>query len=588
MMKFYTRADQKYQTFRQNYPLFFALSCAALAGLLAIGFFLYLKSRYFFFYSINDDMYIRDMLDGELYSTGYTIMIKNWLGTLLAALYRWRPYTEWYALMIWSSVLASLGACFYTILTHIKRLASIGVFFFCYLIFCLCFANHFLVTTYTEVAALLMLASAVTAHGAFRFHNENGRRIPLLIALLVAVGLAVLSFSLRTDACLMIFPFAGVLFLDCLLPEHTKRPELRHTVLLSLYLAILIVFFAGIYLQDRAAYLHVEGYENVLSYCDATNPMYNFYGIPDYYSNIDFYKSIGMSETTWNFFSTHNYIFAQDFNPVQITALGQYTLQTASSPSLMQWLRNLSDSLLFTNFYPLGLMAAVTSFINLLFALLSRDKRAFLVQLGIVLAYFVDASYLAYAGRLPDRVIVPLYVALLLINLYLLVSRLSFGRKGLAVSLFFAVGFFFFQGAVVTDIQDSQGLQLTLFDRQETVYHYMAEHPDNFYLVSPYLHPSGGAFTYDKTQRSSNYVYYADYTTYLPEWQKKVEDNGYDPAHLLDEFIADEHLLIIAPSDELAPLIDEYLAEHYPDRQLIQVDTLCGYYPVYNVVKVEN
>lgn len=578
-MSFYQKSNKHYQAFRQTHPVAFCLLCAAISGLLALILFFSLKKQYFFFYTVNDDMYLRDMMNGELYAgTGYTIMLKKWLGTLLTALYYWRPYTEWYALMMWGGILISLSAFFYTLLSNTKRLISLCLIPFSYLIFCLCFAEHFLVTTYTETAALLMLAAILTAHGAFLLREEQNCRLTFLMTLAASLFLALLSFSLRTDACLMMFPFAGILFLDCFL--HASRSSKAWAFL---YIFLLAGFFALIYFHDKHAYT-ISGYEQVLPYCAATNPLYNYYGVPDYLTNQEFYESIGMSYRTWDLFQSHNYVFAQDFNADQIAALSAYTVETAVGTSFGQWMENMSGSFLFMNFFPLGAVAAGTAILNFLFALLQHNRRIVLLQAGLLLAHLADASYLAYAGRLPDRVIVPLYLALLIFNLYLLQNLIASAWKTLSVCLLFFLTFLLCRDSVYTTIHDSQGLHLTLFNRQETVYQYIAENSDNFYLISPFINATGGSFTYDKTRRSSNYVYYADYTTYLPEWQQKLAEHNTDPAHLLDEFITNENLLLVVIRGELAEPIKEYLSENYPDRQLILVDTLCDCYEVYNVL----
>ena len=153
-MTLYRTINQSFTNFRKKHIFLFCLLCAFLSLSLALVFFYFLKGKYFFFYSVNDDMYLRDMLNGELYvSSGYSIMLKKWLGTFLTALYNWRPYTEWYALLMFGGIIAFLTSCLYALLAASRSLLQVILFPVLYLLLCLCFSEHFLVTTYTEIAA---------------------------------------------------------------------------------------------------------------------------------------------------------------------------------------------------------------------------------------------------------------------------------------------------------------------------------------------------------------------------------------------------------------------------------------------------
>lgn len=578
----YQKLNQTYQDAILKKPFLFHLCCLSLAAFLAIVFYHSLKRQYFFFYSVNDDLFIRSMLNGELYAgSGYSIMIKKWLGTVFAFLYRWRPYTEWYALCMWSCILTSLTLCFHAFLSQAKSILHLCSFFSFFLIVCLCFSEHFLVTTYTEVAALLMLSASLTAYNALSLYCIHFHKTLLWGFFFISIGLAALSFSLRSDSCFMILPFAGILFIEALL--KTDRTCRRYCFF---YAVLLIFILAVIWGHNRLAYVAVDDYQTVLPYAAATNPLYNYYDIPDYTSHQTIYDTIGMSRRTWQFFQARSYVFAQDFHVDQIAALGQYAAETAPFVSFSQWFSTLGRSFLFTNFFPLGPMTAVSAALSFFVSYTNKEHRFLLLQAGTLIAYSTAALYLSYHGRLPDRVIIPLYLALFILSLYLLFSSLASAHKKLSLTvcgLFMAL-FLCFQDTVNTNIHDSQGLQLTFFRRQETVFHYIASHPANFYIVAPTLSPSGGAFTYNKTQRSSNFIYFADYTTYLPEWKRKLAEYDIDPSSLLDEFIEKEQVLLLSPSDTLVHLIQEYLAERYPEKELILIDILCdGYYPVYNV-----
>lgn len=585
MSKLLTRGrelDACYQKFRESHFVLFRVLCAFMASALAIVFYYQLRNQnYQFFYSVNDDMYLRDMLNGELYAgTGYTIMIKKWLGTTLAMLYQWRPYTEWYALMMLGGIVVFLISISYSILVFTEKIWKVALFVFMYLVFSISFAQHFLVVTYTEVAAYLMLSSAMLAYAGFATYDVHKKNWLLLLESLGSIGLAVLSFSLRANSTIMMLPFAGILFLEYFL--QTNRENRKKGVL---FCVILFVCWCGIYVHDRLAYTTVEAYRQVLPYCEATNPIYNYYGVPEYTEHQAFYQSINMSKDTYSFFEKFYYLFAQDFNIHQVASIAEYTSSITPGKGIAYVFGNLKANFLFHNFFPLGFIALIATVLSVVVNIIEKNKRSFYLQLAVVVVYFIDALYLSYSGRLPDRVIIPLYVALMILSgmiIYRGMTRKSMAILSCGLCVWAVLGL---KGIVKTDIQDSQGLQLTLFGRQEEVFHYMAEHEDNFYLISQHMHPTGGAFFYDKTLRMDNYVYYSDYTTYLPEWKWKVEEQGLDPAKMLDEFIENSNVLVISPDDSFVEVVEPYLEKYYPEMELQEVDILCGYYPVYNVIK---
>lgn len=574
--------DSCYQKFRENHFVIFRAVCALMAGALAVVFYYHLRNQnYQFFYSVNDDMYLRDMLNGELYKgTGYTIMIKKWLGSILAMLYQWRPYTEWYALMMLGGMLGFLTSISYSILLFANKIWRVLLFLLLYVVFCISFAKHFLVVTYTEVAAYLMLASAILGYTGFTTYDAHEKKSVLFVEILGSIVLAVLSFSLRANSTVMMLPFAGILFLDYFL--QTNRENRRKSIVFGV---ILIVCWGGIYVHDRLAYTTVEAYRQVIPYCEATNPIYNYYGVPGYTEHQAFYQSINMSKDTYRFFEKFYYLFAQDFNLQQVASIAEYTSKIAPEKGITYIFENLKTNFLFDNFFPLGFISLSAAILSVVVNAIEKNIKSLYLQTAIVGVYFIDALYLSYSGRLPDRVIIPLYVALVILSGIVLYRGMT--KKSLAVlsgvlCVWVVLGT---KGTVTIDIQDSQGLQLTLFGRQEEVFHYMSDHSDNFYLISQHMHPTGGAFFYDKTLRTDNYVYYSDYTTYLPEWKWKVEEQGLDPTRMLDEFIENSNVLIISPDDSFVEVVEPYLEQFYPELELQQVDLLCGYYPVYNVIK---
>jgi len=88
---------------------------------------------------------------------------------------------------------------------------------------------------------------------------------------------------------------------------------------------------------------------------------------------------------------------------------------------------------------------------------------------------------------------------------------------------------------------------------------YIAEHPENYFFISPYAWGTGGYAFDNSTERMNNYSYIHGYMTYLPEHDEKLISQGYGEQRMLESFIQESEVLLMPTYDSVEFIIGKYL-----------------------------
>ena len=253
---------------------------------------LFVGIRYDYYYDLNDDVTIKDLMAGVYTGEpeGHNIQVLYPLSLAISLIYRVFPETPVYGIFLclcqygclWLVVKRSLGFCRRTgmkiCLAGAAWLMAAGLLL-----------EHLVFVQYTVVSALL------SATAAFLFiTSEKAEAGRFIRGNIPAILLAVLSFQLRTEMMELLFPFictAG-LYRWCteekiLIKENYKK-----------YFTILSMILAGAGISwavNRAAFSGI--WKPYVDFFNSRTELYDFQGIPPYEGNEGFYEKLGMAQS---------------------------------------------------------------------------------------------------------------------------------------------------------------------------------------------------------------------------------------------------------------------------------------------------
>lgn len=411
-----------------------------LAGILA--------ARFDFYYDLNDDVLIKDILSGVYSGTpdGHTMQLLYPLGVLLALLYRGLSIPVFGAFLlfcqfgsIWavgyrSTVLvdeeraARDGAPFAPGMcsaasaarlaepavcsawnTTAARLGVKGVLLLAEALFWFAaMGSHLVYLQYTVTAGMLAGAAifwVVTAKGKERFR---------------ALLLYWLSFCLRPEMALLCLPLAGAGGL-CIWGREKQifsKESLRHYLGLFAALVIGMGVFYGL---DVLAYSDPD-WKDFRQFFDERTILYDYHldFIEQYDENREAYEEMGVSRTLQEMLKNYNFGAADEIDTQMLSSLAVQAKKTDAKESVLSQVKKaiwrlvheiwLSKSDLPWNVVWLAVVFAWCSC-----CLQKGNRRYFRQPVFVVCVGGMLWSYLLMQGRMVDRVTHPLYLAQILL-----------------------------------------------------------------------------------------------------------------------------------------------------------------------------
>lgn len=309
--------------------------CGALIFTFSLA--LFLSAQFDFYYDLNDDTMIKDIVSGAYtgQSSGYCIQMLYPLAWCIALCYRAIPTVPWYGLFLCLcqfGVIFLISARLLFITKRIRtKLLALGVE--AALVIGL-FLRELVVIQYSVTAGICMAGAVflfVTVENADKssvFFRRN--LIPLL--------LVVLSFLIRIEVCIMLMPFlllAGLM-------RWCGEERIFTAVNFRKYLMLVgtaILGMAAAYCVDLVAYQGSE-WSNFRSFFDARTKLYDFYGLPDYTDNQAFYESIGLSQESYTLLENYNFALDESIDTWRLEAIVNYQEQSAKTSNYGDGLRN--------------------------------------------------------------------------------------------------------------------------------------------------------------------------------------------------------------------------------------------------------
>lgn len=384
---------------------------------------LLLSVQFDFYYDLNDDTMIKDIVSGAYTGqpSGYCIQMLYPLAWCIALFYRALPAVPWYGLFL---CLCQFGVVFLIAarLLYVMRSARtrfVALALEAFLVLGL-FLREFVVVQYSVTSgicmagALFLFLTAPKTDKPSVFFRRN--LLPLL--------LVVLSFLIRTEVCIMLMPFLLLAGLVKWCGEDRFFTIMNFRKYITLIVTALLCMTA-VYSIDMVAYRGSE-WTNFRRFFDARTKLYDFYGIPGYEDNREFYESVGLSQESYMLLENYNFALDESIDTWRLESIVAYQEQLAgesgglhdtfgfvSKNSVREALWKYRDQL--QRGIPLAGAAVIVMY--LLYGVLcivparGKQRAACILKVLCILAVrSVLWMYLCMVDRVLDRVTTPLLV----------------------------------------------------------------------------------------------------------------------------------------------------------------------------------
>lgn len=299
--------------------------CGALVFTLLLA--LFLAVKFDFYYDLNDDTMIKDILSGAYTGTpdGHCIQMLYPLSWILALFYRAIPIIPWYGLflcmcqffvffVVASRLMELCGSLRAGILAAVaETVLVLGLFL-----------REFVIIQYSVTSGICM------AGAVFLFMTTpHIAKVPLFFRKnLLPLVLVVLAFMIRTEVCVMLLPFLLLAGLSKWGGEEKIFTETNFRKYLLL-IGTAFLGMAAAYSVDMIAYRGAD-WGSFRNFFDARTKLYDFYELPSYDENRSFYASIGLSEESFALLENYNFALDDSIDTWRLESIVEYQEQLAA------------------------------------------------------------------------------------------------------------------------------------------------------------------------------------------------------------------------------------------------------------------
>lgn len=588
-----------------------------LAGVFLLLLFGVLAIRYDFYFDLNDDVLMKDILSGVYTGTpeGRNMQMLYPLG-LLISLFYFVLEAPVYGTLLFLAQAGALWIVLSRTLSVLKKLwIKIAVlltetlFFFCAL-------GYYLVNVQYTVTSGLLAAAAV-----FWFMTVPDQKNPLdfIRKNLTAIVLSVVSFCLRTEMFLLLLPLLGVAGLCRWSMEKkifTKENWLKYCGVLGSILFAMVLCLA----VDHLAYSSFE-WQDFRTFFDERTELYDYQKdvIDNYEENKEVYDAAGVTASQWTLLSNYNFGIEDEIDSTLLGSLKEAALTRPGADSYFKVsasdaLWNLRNRHLFgmqdmpLNYAFLGLFLAL-----ILISLKKGRRKVFFQALTCMGAGIFLWMFLLLRGRTPERITVPLYFCGILILTGLLFWQLSedkkkndlkaeesgkneitFIKKELAAFLAAVFGLIL---VLVVSLQslpdtlkklDAKAAERRENDRiNEAVMDYCDAHEKQLFLADVYSTVSFSEKLFEPAKaETANYDLLGGWLVKSPLTVEKLRQFGY--ASMEEAVKSGENVRLLSEKEQSMDWLTDYFMEQGIEIRILKVDTIADAMDVYQAVPVSS
>lgn len=498
-------------------------------------------------YAINDDIAFRGILNGSMNGANdaHLVFVKYALGSLFALLYKLSSSVDWYGLVSFTVIILSIFSvfiCFVEKTSSRKEFLLLTVFFFFFTI--ITYGEDILFMQWTDTAVI------AAATGMFLLYTGHDKKIWQKVLILF---LFLFSYLLRTKCFLMMLPVLCVLLLhkyDFHLFSKAKRNQIN-TVFIVIFLGIACMSSAA----EKMAY-RSESWQKYNQYNNARSMLWDYYGVPPYDANKEFYDSLSLDREDVNMICMYGTNMIDGLDEVKIAKIADLAKeQYHSSHSMKARMKDLITGCYSIVTGPDYIFLEIELIVLSLLLLIKENN--FKTNVSVVGIWAVGAlmiCYLVWTLRYPPRVvrgIMIIQICAVLAMLWKCYPGLM-NRRMAVTLLVLALPFVMLRSGKLMKgvLEFRQNDQDTLALEQ-----YVNAHPDQIFIEEARVEPNH-QFILSHERKALNVIPTGGWTTLAPFRQQQMKMFGIAD---LDQTAARDDVILIMNEWDDPGYLDQYL-----------------------------
>lgn len=296
--------------------------------------------RYDYYYDLNDDVLMKDILAGVYTGEpeGHNIQMLYPLSALISLLYRLVPAAPWYGLFLCLCQYGSIGAIVHRGLRLCRNrpgkgamLLTAGIIVTGTMLEHLIFVQYTITATMLAAAAVFLFLTSGQEVGekgdSAGEHREKGRRAVhrrFFRQNIPAVLLVWLAFLIRSEMLLLVLPLIGVAGIYKWAGERPVFTKTNCKKYLAVAGAVLIGLALGLAIH-AAAYSAPE-WREFTAFFDHRTQLYDYQQPPQYQEHMAFYDRIGLSESEAGLLDNYNFGLEEEIDAGMMGEIAAYAV----------------------------------------------------------------------------------------------------------------------------------------------------------------------------------------------------------------------------------------------------------------------
>lgn len=591
-----------------------------MASVLIAALLLFIGVRYDYYYDLNDDVLMKDILAGVYTGVpeGHNIQMMYPLSFFLSLLYRLFPHAPVYGIFLCMCQYGSLWILVERSLrfrtTTVSKAAMSLVLG---LVGVTLLVSHLVFVQYTFTCAMLTMAAAYL----FITSGEAGVK-EFILKNLPAVFLCLLAYMLRSEMFALLLPMvcvAGVY-------RWSAEKEVWTRDNFKKYLSIIggILLGMAVVTMIHCAAFGSADWKKYTAYFDSRTQLYDFQGIPSYEGNEKLYKELELTESEqYMLLEQYNFGLDDTLDAGQLDEIVRYQAEhKAGEETFLPLLAKNGRQYLYrlfhrepagsgtTDDYPWNIMV-IFGYITVLIMLLwthgdGQRESIRKIRAGVGMLAFLFCvrtalwMFILMRGRAPERITHSLYMmefAMLLAMLHVEGTMLrakiaNLVRATIIYPFVFAVTALASIAASVRAADDSYECREQANGVYREMKAYCREHSDCFYFWDVYSAVSYPEEPYAATPYSEklfaevdntlgNYDLMGGWQVKSPSYEEKLAAFGIET--MRSGLLEKDNVYFMAELAKGTTYFEEYFMEQEMDVQIEQTDTICDIIGVYQV-----
>lgn len=364
-----------------------------------------------FYYDLNDDVLIKDIVSGAYTGTpdAHSVQMLYPVSFIISLFYKMIPALPWFAIFL----CGAQGSCFFLIvkrsLSFVKsREGKILLLTVEAALILTLFLWELVMVQYTVTAALLascacfLVFTSKKKDKASEFWKEQAGAILLVL----------LAFNVRSEMLLLMCPFIAFTGIvkwgaekNVFAKENWKK-----------YLGLVGIIAVGMLVSlviDTVAYSS-QDWKAFRDFFNARTKVYDYTWYPEYEQAEDFYRNLGMTPAKHELIDNYNFGLDESIDAELLWSITDYAEETGVKESFVSQLKNVISNYKWRTFSevdaPYNFLVLAAYGMVLALAVVFKDKSVLWKMPLLLIFRSVSWMYVIWADRVPTRISHPLYV----------------------------------------------------------------------------------------------------------------------------------------------------------------------------------